>query len=99
MTKKNESGLKPKATETDARTASDDQTDELVATFEKNTRGVSAPNSGHDTADHPENLNSYCDNCGHVGHEHDKERVYSSEDDDAPAGSYHYRYVCPGRGS
>jgi len=60
--------------------------------FEKKTRGVSAPYSGLDTADHPEDLASVCVHCGHVGHEHERERVYP---DDGPAGSYHYEHRCP----
>lgn len=61
--------------------------------FQKETRGISAPNSGRDTANFSDVAGSQCANCGHVGHEHDKERVY---DDDGPTGSYHYEYTCPG---
>jgi len=59
-------------------------------TFSKETRGVSAPNSGIDTADFDrENVaGSRCEHCGHVGHEHDKERVYTEN-------GYHYKYRCP----
>lgn len=64
--------------------------------FQKETRGVSAPNSGHDTADYGDVAGSQCTNCGHVGHEHDKQRVTADSDDDAPTGSYHYVFVCPG---
>lgn len=33
-----------------------------------------------------------CNQCGVPAHEHEKERVYP---DDGPAGSYHYKYICP----
>lgn len=63
-----------------------------MSRFNKDSRGVSAPYDGHDTYDHPEDPASFCRNCGHVGHKHDKERVYP---DDGPAGTYHIQLTCP----
>lgn len=34
-----------------------------------------------------------CVNCGAYGVEHEKEKVFP---DDGPAGSWHWRYNCPG---
>ncbi|WP_135363423.1 hypothetical protein [Halosimplex halophilum] len=64
-----------------------------MARFAKVSRGVSAPNDGADTTDHPEDPGSKCRACGHVGHAHEKVRVYT---DGGPDGSYHYEYRCPG---
>ena len=61
-------------------------------TLDIDSRGISAPADGIDPAEVPNAPAAKCANCGHAGHEHDKERVYP---DDGPAGSYHYRYVCP----
>ncbi|SEO72855.1 hypothetical protein SAMN05216388_1017124 [Halorientalis persicus] len=35
-----------------------------------------------------------CQHCGEPGHAHDRERIYTDEED-TPTGSYHYAYVCP----
>lgn len=65
---------------------------ESAPNFQKDIRGVSAPLNGRNTADYSHDRASVCTNCGNVGHEHDKVRVYDGE---GPAGTYHYRYLCP----
>lgn len=63
------------------------------STFSSEYNGVSAPNSGRDPANFGQTgTGTHCSECGHAGHMHDKERVYP---DDGPAGSWHWRYVCP----
>jgi len=51
-----------------------------------------APVSGFDGVQIGEVSSSGCDECGLPYHEHEKERVC---DDDGPAGSYYYDYICP----
>lgn len=46
--------------------------------------------------DHRTSSNQFpCRNCGTLGSNHDREKVFP---DSGPAGTYHYRYLCPDGG-
>ena len=61
------------------------------------TRREWKPGNPSPNKDYPDSVSTYrhapCEYCGEAGHAHDRERVYP---DDGPAGSWHYKYRCPG---